>query len=237
ITKHSDFVALSKHIVRDLTERNIPPARIHLIPNSVAIRPNVHGGSRRGPVLFVGNVYGDVRQKGLDILLKAWPIVVSEAPRSRLAIVGVGDFAGFRDFVAGAKISSSVNFAGPQSDLENWYRSCRVFVLPSRYEGMSNALLEAMSYATPCVVTGISGSDDLIEDRIHGLKVPMEDHIALAHAIVFLLKHPGRARTLGARARRTVQKRHSPDTIARQYLSMFDAILRREQSAASGTRR
>jgi glycosyltransferase involved in cell wall biosynthesis len=223
------FIAISRHIEKDLLARGISSSRIQLIPNSVDIRPlSADVEQNVDSVLFVGNVYGDVRQKGLDILLRAWKQIAAEVPDSRLTIIGVGDFSSFQALANEEKVGASVEFAGLQNNVGPWYEKCAIFVLPSRYEGMPTVLLEAMSYAKPCVATSVSGSDDLIEDGKNGLKVPVEDPDALARAIVFLMKNPGKAREFGRNARMTVEARHSPEKIAGQYLSVYHNIRRSE---------
>jgi glycosyltransferase involved in cell wall biosynthesis len=224
VARHCTFVALSRHIERDLLARGIPPTRIELIPN--AVKPPQDFSNDNGSdtaVLFVGNVSGDHRQKGLDILLKAWKTVTAEVPECSLRIIGGGDFLIFREMVNSLGLDRSVDFVGLRSNTGEWLRKCAIFVLPSRYEGMSNALLEAMSYAKPCVATSVSGSDDLIQHGVNGLKVPTENPDELARAIVYLIKNPAKARDLGRNARATVEVRYSVSQGSKQLAEIIDA--------------
>ena len=231
IASHCNFVALSRHIEEDLHHRGIPSTRVERIPNSVELPSTVPAtvGSSRA-VLFVGNVAGDFRQKGLDILLMAWTRVAKEVPDCRLWIIGGGDFSSFHNVASLHRIQDSTEFLGPKEDVSEWYAKCGIFVLPSRYEGMSNALLEAMAYGKPSVVTSISGSDDLIENGTNGMKVPPEDEAELAKAIVYLLKHPEEAARMGKNARTAVESRHAPDAIAERYLSLYHRVLDAEKA-------
>jgi glycosyltransferase involved in cell wall biosynthesis len=226
VTKHCTFIALSRHIEKDLLGRGIPASRIDRIPNSVELH-SISSDSvvPANSVLFVGNVSGDFRQKGLDVLLKAWKHVASEVPGSRLTIIGGGDFRSFQGLADAELVAASVDFAGLKDNVGEWYEKSGIFVLPSRYEGMSNALLEAMSYGKACVVTNISGSDDLIEDGLNGLKVPAENPDELARAILALMKDPRRAREFGKKARATVETRHTPAKIAERYAAVYRRLL------------
>ena len=76
-----------------------------------------------------------------------------------------------------------------------------VFVLPSRYEGMSNALLEAMAAGLPCVATEVSGNEENIEPERSGLLVPPNQPEALAEALATMLTQREYARRLGCGAR------------------------------------
>ena len=226
VARNCTFISLSRHIEQDLLGRGIPPTRVVRIPNSVQL-PQILSEAEPKPntVLFVGNVSGDFRQKGLDILFKAWKIVISEIPESRLTVVGGGDFASFETLAAEDGIRDSVDFAGLQENIGPWYEKAGMFVLPSRYEGMSNALLEAMSFGKACVVTNISGSDDLIEHEMNGLKVSSEEPEGLAGAIIELFKNPAKAKTLGRNARASVENHNAPSRIAEQYAAIYRKVV------------
>jgi len=100
-----------------------------------------------------------------------------------------------------------VRFAGEvaRSGLDALYRDATAFVLAShRGEGMPNAVLEAMSYARPVVVTRSGASTDVVRDRVSGLVVEKGDVQGLADALLLLHGDPGLAAELGANARRAV---------------------------------
>ena len=100
-----------------------------------------------------------------------------------------------------------------------------LFVLPSRREGMSNALMEAMLHGLPCVATDISGSQDLIESGINGLLVPPMDIDALADAIDYVLGHPREALEMGKNARATISHRTNIDVVADNYVSLYKNLI------------
>ena len=231
VARNCTFIALSRHIEKDLLGRGIPASRIDRIPNSVELHSTLSKTvAPANSVLFVGNVSGDFRQKGLDVLLKAWKYVAAEVAGSRLTIIGGGDFRSFQGLADAELVGASVDFAGLKNNVGEWYEKSGIFVLPSRYEGMSNALLEAMSYGKACVVTNISGSDDLIEDGLNGLKVPAENPDELARAILSLMRNPKRARELGKKARATVETLHTPAKIAERYAAVYRRLLDTRES-------
>ncbi|MGW2258405.1 glycosyltransferase [Streptomyces sp. NPDC001780] len=125
------------------------------------------------------------RQKGQDVLLNAWPRVVRQLPRARLVLVGDGPDA--RALSAAAP--PSVLFAGAVRDPAPWYRAADLVVLPSRWEGMALAPLEAMASGRPVVLSDVDGArESLPAGHEPFCLAPPEDPTALATAIGTLLQ-------------------------------------------------
>ncbi|WP_267243119.1 glycosyltransferase [Streptomyces sp. PR69] len=127
------------------------------------------------------------RQKGQDILLRAWPQLLSAVPDARLALVGDGPDRERLMRMA----PPGVLFAGASRDTRSWFRAADVVVLPSRWEGMALAPLEAMACGRPVVVSDVSGArESLPPGAVAHALVPPEDPRALASAIGRLLADP-----------------------------------------------
>ncbi|MFJ8631546.1 glycosyltransferase family 4 protein [Streptomyces sp. NPDC093568] len=172
-------------------------ARWHVIPNGVDTRVFRPDGerARTGPGPLVVCVGRLCRQKGQDVLLAAWPEVVREVPRARLVLVGDGPDAERLRRVA----PPSVQFAGATQDTASWYRAADVVVLPSRWEGMALAPLEAMACARPVVVTDVDGAHESLPPGLRPTcLVPSEDPGALAQAVTALLGDEPLRAALGA---------------------------------------
>ncbi|MFD5098978.1 glycosyltransferase [Streptomyces albidochromogenes] len=136
------------------------------------------------------------RQKGQDVLLRAWRRVA--VPGARLVLVGDGpDGERLR-----ADAPPGVLFAGASRDTRPWFHAADVVVLPSRWEGMALAPLEAMACGTPVVLTDVGGARESLPpgQEAHCL-VPPEDPAALATALTALLRDPGLRASLGRAAR------------------------------------
>jgi glycosyltransferase involved in cell wall biosynthesis len=142
-------------------------------------------------VLAVGR---HVAQKGYDLLLQAWPEVLRACPQARLRIVGDGPLRGQSQLLAAQLgVADSIEWCDPTPRIEQEYRDAAVFVLPSRYEGMPLALLEAQALGVPAVAFDCpTGPAEILADDT-GVLVPAFDTAALAHAV---------ARVLGDRALR-----------------------------------
>ncbi|MCX4819041.1 glycosyltransferase [Streptomyces sp. NBC_01142] len=138
------------------------------------------------------------RQKGQDILLTAWPQVTAAVPDARLVLVGDGP-----DREELIRLTPpGVLFAGASRDPRQWYRAADVVVLPSRWEGMALAPLEAMACGRPVVLSDVSGAGESLPPghEAFGL-VPADDPPALAAALTVLLTNRALRDRLGRTAR------------------------------------
>ncbi|WP_254705806.1 glycosyltransferase [Streptomyces vilmorinianum] len=154
-----------------------------------------HVATDDGPtVVCVGRL---CRQKGQDVLLAAWPAVLAQVPTARLVLVGDGpDGPRLR-----AAAPPSVRFTGAVDDTAPWYRAADLVVLPSRWEGMALAPLEAMASGRPVVVSDVDGARESLPPGHEPLcLVPPEDPAALAAAVGRLLGRPELRRSLGHEA-------------------------------------
>jgi len=112
-------------------------------------------------------------------------------------------------------------------------------VLPSRTEGLSNALLEAMSHGLPCIATRVGGNEELLESRQEpispgafaigkgGLLVNSEDVEGLAQAILFLVRNQELREEIGRRAQAYVEENYSIERVADRYIALYQKLLNR----------
>jgi glycosyltransferase involved in cell wall biosynthesis len=227
------FLALSQRIQQQLVDSGVSEQRICLLPNGIDLTVYEEIAACRarrtpsapGAVLTVLCPARLAYQKGQDVLLKAWRTVQEHIPAARLILAGDGPLRRqLERLAADLGVSDSVEFAGLVGDVRALLAAADGFVLPSRYEGMSNALLEAMATGLPCVATRVSGSEEVIVDGQSGLLVPPENPDALATALLTVLTDPERARTLGRSARARVEcafdQRRVMDQLSELYRSL-----------------
>ncbi|ONK12768.1 glycosyltransferase [Streptomyces sp. MP131-18] len=155
----------------------------------------VHALPQRAPLVVC--VARLCRQKGQDLLLRAWPRVAARVPGARLALVGDGPQRAALRAAAGP----GVLLAGHTDDPGPWYAAADVVVLPSRWEGMALAPLEAMATGRPVVLTDTGGARACLPPghAPHCLVAP-GDADGLARALAALLDDPARRRALGREA-------------------------------------
>ncbi|MEU0024810.1 glycosyltransferase [Streptomyces sp. NPDC006335] len=164
------------------------------------------------------------RQKGQDVLLRAWDAVLRRVPDAHLVLVGDGPE---RDRLR-ERAPRSVLFAGAVADAVPWYRAADLLVLPSRWEGMALAPLEAMACGKPVVVTDVDGARESLPPALAPrCLVPPENPTALADAVSALLLDPSLRESLGHLGRRHVLSTHdvrrTSEAVAGLYRDLLDA--------------
>jgi glycosyltransferase involved in cell wall biosynthesis len=119
-----------------------------------------------------------------------------------------------------------VNFRGwvDRKNVPHILRSSEICVLPSLYEGMPNALLEAMATGLAVIATNVAGSEELIRDGENGLLVPPRDSHALESALLRLIDDEQLRLRLANAARESVVRRQSWENVTRQYLALSEKV-------------
>ncbi|MER5551842.1 glycosyltransferase family 4 protein [Streptomyces sp. NPDC002793] len=176
------------------------PAREGAAASARASLPLLRGIPPDAPlVVCVGRLS---RQKGQDVLLRAWR--TASVDGARLVLVGDGPYADDLRRTA----PPGVLFTGASPDVRPWIHAADLLVLPSRWEGMALAPLEAMACGTPVLLTDVNGArESLPPCQLPHCLVPPEDPDALAAALTTLLSDP----VLRAELGRTAQSRTRAD--------------------------
>jgi glycosyltransferase involved in cell wall biosynthesis len=142
------------------------------------------------------------RQKGHADLIQAVATVADRFPHLKVVLIGDGELLpAIRDQALAAGIGSRVVFLGTRRDVPEILAASDSFVLPSLWEGLSVALVEAMASGLPVIATGVSGTDQVMIDGVTGWLVAPADAAALATAISDLLSDPARAERMATAAR------------------------------------
>ncbi|BAO43526.1 glycosyltransferase family 4 protein [Thiolapillus brandeum] len=224
INRHCDCINfISPAIERDLRSAGIAPGKFRHIPNGV----NLTGKTALAPaghpyrLLFVGRLE---YQKGLDILLPVMSRLAAEGHEFELKILGTGSLLGeLEEKVVSLGLDGKVHFSGVvDSDqvLEELSRT-HLFLLPSRYEGMSNAALEALACGVPCVLSACGGIDSYL-DGDTGWVFNLEDVEDLHHGLSQALCISAEEWEIRSRrSRQLVMDNFSMPVVAREYLDLF----------------
>jgi glycosyltransferase involved in cell wall biosynthesis len=227
--KESDaLISISPAIRAELELAGYEPARIFDLPNGVPVptdpwRPRPRSAESPKAV-YVGRL---APEKGLDTLVESWPKVLARYPAATLDLVGEGPEHSALGALAGRLgLGQWVRLAGSVPDPMPLLRAADLFVLPSREEGMSIALLEAMALGIPVVATAIPGNMGLVSHGEHGRLAPPDDPHQLAHAIVEEWRDPKRAIAMALRARARVEAEFSIGAVARKHLRLFERLIR-----------
>lgn len=169
-------------------------------------------------LLFVGRLH---HQKGIDVLVEAAEPLLERHPEMRCLIVGEGPQRPVAETFAHRWGGSRVQVAGWRRDALGLIKACRLLVLPSRYEGMPNAVLEAMAAGRPVAVTRVEGVAELLADQLTAQSCPPEDPVALSQLIAQLWNSPAKCRELGQHNRQQAESRFDLDAVASQYRQLY----------------
>jgi glycosyltransferase involved in cell wall biosynthesis len=170
------------------------------------------------------------RQKGYDLLLQALSVVQKSFSGVQLLILGAGqEEKSLKKLAHSLELSEKVLFLGLRSDVDRLLQCSEMFVLPSRWEGFPNVLLEAMAAGKPVVATAVGGVQELVVDEVTGILVPPQDETALADAITLLLSDKKRALAMGAAGRERVLQRFSMDTMLTKTEALYHELLARKK--------
>lgn len=232
------YIALSGELETYLRDAvGTPAASITRICNGVDSE-RFHPGRDRSPLpsgfappdaLVVGTVGRLEPVKDQSNLARAFIRLVESVPearrRLRLVIVGDGSLrAEVENLLAEAGLRDLTWLPGARDDVSDLLRALDLFVLPSRAEGISNTILEAMACGLPVVATAVGGNAELVVDGLTGRLVPAGDPAALAAAIQTYLDDPGLLDAHGVAGRRRVEERFSLDAMVAAYLAVYDAV-------------
>lgn len=171
-----------------------------------------------------------VYQKAHEFLVACMPEVLKKFPNAQAWIFGEGPLrADLQSQIEQLGLSDSVKLQGKSDHIAMYLASADVFVLPSRWEGLPIALLEAMSAGLPCVATKVEGVDEALIEGEHGLFVPVEDPGALAQAILQLLGASEVRNRMGAAARRHISTFYTVDRMCDRYLELMLRCLKEKK--------
>jgi glycosyltransferase involved in cell wall biosynthesis len=237
VKKMDCLVATNKISGREFVEIGYPESRIVYIPNGVKI--SLQGKVAYGLVRTILTSARLSREKGVDTLLRAWAHISKQEKTLKLIILGDGPLASeLKNLSKLLNLTESVDFRGMVQDVSPFLKEADLFILPSRTEGVSNALLEAMSYGIPCIATDVGGNPEALgkgESQTipkghyivgkNGVLINPDDVKGLSEAIFYLIREGGVREEMGRRSRKFVQENYSIDVIADRYMAHYQRML------------
>lgn len=217
----------------------VPARRVETLYNGLDLaRWSSLVRSESDPQAPVIATLGNIRRvKGHDILIRAAAVVAKRFPGARFNIAGeVLDpefYAELQELAQQLGVSQQVQFVGGVTDLPAFFGDAALFVLPSRSEGFSNAIIEAMAASLPVVATDVGGNAEAVAEGVTGGIVPAEDVDALAAAMLAMLENPERARAMGRAGRLRAEERFTIEAMMKQLTDAYDSLLRGSKSSSA----
>jgi glycosyltransferase involved in cell wall biosynthesis len=221
-----------------LNHDHLPPDRVETLYNGVDLEVLSARVANSDARLLLGlradvpviSTVANIRPvKGIDVLVRAAAHVCREFPEAIFLIAGSvlvpETYTELQAQVESLGLKSNVRFLGKQSNPYPILQTSDVFCLPSRNEGFSNALIEAMGCGLPCVATRVGGNAEALAEGTSGYLVESEGADALADRILRLLRDPQMRLRMGQAARQTVEERFSIQAMVARLMNIYDELL------------
>lgn len=196
-------------------------AKSRVIYNPVEISTVAkHRALTRKKIVTVGRLEA---QKNQIMLIEAMSDVIKEYPNCCLEIYGEGTLRSkLMKLIIELDLRENVKLLGNVVNIHERIADSDIFVLPSNYEGMSNALLEALMMGLPCISTNCAGSDEIILNQDNGILVPIGNRHAMAEAIILLLNNDELSKRLGINAKKK-SKIFSSELVLQKWLEYIES--------------
>jgi glycosyltransferase involved in cell wall biosynthesis len=228
------IIALDDSIYDEILSIGVDPRRIRRIPNGIDVKyfsaqqtrleaKNKFKLADKVVMVYVGRL---APQKSLPTLLQALARSLPACPNLHLLLVGDGpDRIALEEQAQLLKIRDHVAFLGNQPDVRQYLNAADIFVLPSKSEGISNALLEAMSAGLACVVTTVGGNFDILDQGRCGVLLPTGDVSAWSNALTELGNDPEKRQILGEAAHKHVYSHFDFSVVGALYENLYTELL------------
>ena len=225
-TAFTQWIATTQAVRDALLRAGVDESRILVIPNGVDLldKPARQPLAPVRRFLYLGRLSTNI-ERDVPGLLRAFDAVADQVGDAELALVGGGDLLEqTRSLAQACRNAGRIRVMGPGNPAE-WLTWADCFVLPSRREGLSNALLEAMAAGLPCIANDIPPNREVLADGDAGMLVPVEDAERLQEAMLRCAADVGHAGQLAQAARTRVEKRYSIRGVAMEYADLYAALL------------
>ena len=221
-----------------LNHDHLPAERVETLYNGVDLEAldtkagaeDVRSSLGIKPTSFVVTAVANIRHvKGIDVFVQAAARVCSECPDAVFLVVGgvlePETFGKLQTLIASLGLQENFRFLGARSNPYPVLAASDVFCLPSRNEGFSNALIEAMALRLPCVATRVGGNAEALTDGVNGFLVASEDAYSIAERLLRLLRDTKLRRNMGQAARQTAESRFSMDAMMTRLAGIYEQLL------------
>jgi glycosyltransferase involved in cell wall biosynthesis len=242
INRLADKIMVNSRAVLNavLLKENVPHDKIELVYNTVDLERFNPGRSRDAAriklgldseTIAFGTVAGFRPVKGVDVLIRSAGILSKLRKNFKVFIAGDGpEYQKLVKLVSLEGVEDHIVFLGHLNAIEDMHPAFDVFVLSSRSEGCSNALLEAQASGLPVIATRVGGNPEIVLDGKTGILVPSDDPASLAQEMDSLASGPEKRLRFGQNARRFIESQFSQNTIHAKLSEMYRKLINQRDS-------
>ena len=123
------------------------------------------------------------------------------------------------------QLDDQIEFLGHRADIPEQLAMLDIYVQPSEYEGMPNAVMEAMASGLPVIATNVGGTPEVVIDNQTGFLIPPKVPGAIAEKIMYIIEHPNLAQQIGLNARAYIEKHFSIEVMIRKTDELFETVI------------
>lgn len=226
------FVTISREIDEELMGIGVPQENLTFVPNAVntdrfqppapeqkaALREQFDIPKEAPVAIFVGRL---APEKRVNYLVDAWRAVQAIHPQAVLLILGIGP----EEASLKQRAGTGVRFLGSIDDVVPYLQAADLFVLPSVAEGLSVAMLEAMSTGLTAMVTAVGGAPETITHGENGWLLTPDEAQEVEDSLINLLGDKEQLRTIGYNARQTILQEFALTSIAKKLRELYEKLL------------
>ncbi len=236
LTKHTaKFICISKQIINELMDYNVPGSKCIHIPNGIHISSNVLQVEKKrfksdfgikDDTFVLLCVAGLRKNKNHSALIKLMQELKIRNFKSKLIILGSGpEKENIQNEIKSADLTQLIEMTGWKDNVKDYLEAADLFVLPSFAEGLSNAILEAMLHKLPVMVSNIDANKEIIEDGNTGFLKDFSNIDSCVNFIINLSKNKELLKTVSENAYKKICEKYSIDVIAEQYVKVYSSLL------------
>ena len=212
------------------SKEGVPSEKLMVIENGVRITPTSRTWAQPPAreaskhLLFVGRLE---LQKGIDVLLRNAERILQALPDYRLSIIGEGSWmAAWKSFLESSPFSHRIDLLGKQSNVLEKMIESDLLILPTRYEGMPNVILEAMSVGLPVATMRVEGVAALLGEQLEAQSVVREDWEGWVRLVIDLVRQGDKLQYLGSANRERAANHFELEHQLRKYESLYETLYR-----------
>lgn len=207
------------------SKKGFNPKRAMVIPNSLEKIPEpiLRDKSEPATILSVGRFHA---AKDYLTALKAVKLLKEKGVKFQYVLIGYGDLESeIRKWISELELEAQIQVIINPENLDEYYRKADMFLMSSIFEGLPNAVLEAMSYSLPVVATRVGDLEILVLKENAGFLCEPKDSVAMAEYLEVLIENYGLRTQMGQKAYKIVKKEYSPSVSGARYLELIDSLL------------